>query len=96
MKSSKVAQPRGGVGIAQVAHVESGHCTGCLGVDNARQQFYQYHQANTLAIGDRAPMLHLDEHGRTVVPDKPYACSCGKAFRQLSSQLNHQSATGHA
>jgi uncharacterized C2H2 Zn-finger protein len=87
--------------VSAVAHVEGGTCTACLGRDNARQQVYQFAQQHSgmLMLGDRtpiAPILQLDAHGNTVVPEKPYACpTCGKTFKNLSSQMDHQNAKGH-
>jgi hypothetical protein len=80
-----------------VQHVESGYCSGCPGKDNARQQIYQFAQTQgQQLLGDRAPVVQLDRHGKPVVPDKPYGCSgCGKHFAALSSLMNHKRAAGH-
>jgi hypothetical protein len=81
-----------------VAHVEGGTCSACKGTDNARTAVYQFVQQHSglLMLGDRVPVLQLDHNGNTVVPDKPYPCrTCGKAFRNLSSQMDHQQAKSH-
>mmetsp|Transcript_16766 Transcript_16766/g.33376 ORF Transcript_16766/g.33376 Transcript_16766/m.33376 type:complete len:187 (+) Transcript_16766:337-897(+) len=81
-------------GANAVAHVESGHCRGCLGVDNARNQIYQF--ANSQRSMGRymteTPMLEYgDGYGGGGVPDLPYHCpECSKSFRQLSQLLQHQ------
>ena len=40
-------------------------------------------------------MLTLDRHGAQVLPDCPYQCSCGSAFKMLSGMLEHKRMTGH-
>lgn len=84
--------------VSAVAHVEGGTCSACLGQDNARRQVYQFAQQHSgmLMLGDRQPMLHLDAYGNAVVPENPYTCpTCKKAFKNLSSQMDHQNAKGH-
>jgi DNA-directed RNA polymerase subunit RPC12/RpoP len=76
-----------------VAHVETGHCAGCTGKDNARLQIYQFVQS-------RAPFMCIPQIGYDFgvgnaegIPDKPYRCSvCAKKFGQLSSLMNHKTA----
>jgi DNA-directed RNA polymerase subunit RPC12/RpoP len=73
-----------------VAHVESGYCSGCRGQDRALRHIYEFTQqrapqflSNRLMIGN----------GDQDVPTNAYACnSCGRAFKKLSSLMQHQSS----
>jgi len=81
-------------GANAVQHVETGRCRGCPGVDNARNQIYQF--ANSQRSMGRylteTPMLEYGGgYGGGGVPDYPYHCpECSKSFRQLSQLLQHQ------
>jgi hypothetical protein len=76
-----------------VQYVESGYCTGCVGVDNdARDQIYQFASSEPQIqhYSHDVPML---THGGSTnyIPDFPYHCSdCSTAFRHLSHLLQHQ------
>lgn len=80
-------------GANAVQHVESGHCTGCRGQDNARQQIYQYatQQAAFRPYLNDVPMLTNGAYSPSSVPDCPYGCpECTKSFRHLSQLMQHQ------
>lgn len=79
-------------GANAVQHVESGYCSCCRGVENARQQVYEFarKQRGMKPYLNGRPLLTYggcdDE-----VPDYPYKCQeCSRNFRQLSQLLQHQ------
>jgi hypothetical protein len=79
-------------GANAVQHVESGYCTGCLGVDNARNQIYQFASSKPQMQHylTSVPML-TNGSNTNYVPDLPYNCpDCSKSFRALSQLLQHQ------
>jgi DNA-directed RNA polymerase subunit RPC12/RpoP len=79
-------------GANAVQHVESGYCTGCLGVDNARNQIYQHTSSKPQMQRylTSVPML-TNGSNSNYVPDLPYNCpDCSKSFRALSQLLQHQ------
>jgi DNA-directed RNA polymerase subunit RPC12/RpoP len=79
-------------GANAVQHVESGYCTGCRGVDNARNQIYKFASSKPQMQHYLHDVPMLTNGGSTnYVPDFPYNCpDCSKAFRQLSQLLQHQ------
>ena len=79
-------------GANAVQHVESGFCSGCRGVDNARAQIHQFAQGQRAMQQFMVPQLEYGgASGPGDVPDYPYQCRpCGKYFRQLSQLLQHQ------
>jgi hypothetical protein len=80
-------------GANMVQHVESGYCTGCKGVDKARQQIYEFaqRQRKMQPYMNGTPLLMNGGHNRGGVPDFPYQCpQCAKSFRQLSQLMQHQ------
>jgi hypothetical protein len=79
-------------GANAVQHVESGYCTGCLGVDNARNQIYQHTSSKPQMQRylTSVPML-TNGSNSNYVPDLPYNCpDCSKSFRALGQLLQHQ------
>jgi len=75
-----------------VQHVETGGCPGCPGADNARNAIYGFVRQRGGHLLAQAPMLEYG--GRTATaPALPYECQfCTRAFRQLSSMMQHQAA----
>lgn len=80
-------------GANAVQHVESGHCTGCVGSDNAREQIYRYasSQRAMRPYIRNVPMITNGGNDNYRAPDFPYQCQeCSKSFRQLSQLLQHR------
>ena len=79
-------------GANAVQHVESGHCSGCSGRDNARRQIYEFahRQPSMQGFMNGTPLL-TNGGNNYGVPDHPYQCrECTKSFRQLSQLMQHQ------
>jgi DNA-directed RNA polymerase subunit RPC12/RpoP len=84
-------EARFGSGANAVQHVESGHCTGCRGTDNARQEIYKFVNGKQQMRQFMPLMLEYQGQATNQVPDFPYHCQpCNKKFRQLSQLLQHQ------
>jgi DNA-directed RNA polymerase subunit RPC12/RpoP len=79
-------------GANAVQHVESGYCNGCKGVDNARNQIYQFASSKRQMQQYLNGRPMLTNGGSTNhVPNYPYHCQeCSKAFHHLSQLLQHQ------
>ncbi|KAL7531321.1 hypothetical protein ACHAXR_003977 [Thalassiosira sp. AJA248-18] len=79
-------------GANAVQHVESGHCSGCRGQDNARRQIYEYarRQQSMKPFLNGTPLLTNGGYNDGV-PDFPYQCpQCAKSFRHASQLMQHQ------
>lgn len=80
-------------GANAVQHVESGHCSGCRGRENARQQIYRFtsgQRAMQRYMND-VPQITYGDYDDEDVPEYPYRCpDCDKSFRQMSQLLQHQ------
>lgn len=74
------------------AHLESGHCTACLGKEQAAKTIYSFVQQNGQTSGYIAPQIADYGYGYGGgVPDKAYQCRfCSKRFNQMSALLNHE------
>ena len=75
-------------GANAMAHLESGYCPGCSGVENARSQIYDFVSQNAAGLLD--PMVGNGDED-SGVPDRPYRCTyCSKTFTMLSALMNHE------
>jgi DNA-directed RNA polymerase subunit RPC12/RpoP len=80
-------------GANAVQHLEGGHCSGCRGQANARQQIYEFaqRQSSMRQYLNDTPMLTNGGFDSGGVPELPYHCpDCSRSYRQLSQLLQHQ------
>jgi len=72
-----------------VLHLESGACEGCRGKDNAHGAIFNFVQRNAPGLMSQ----HLMIENGSGVPRQAYRCqTCDKAFNNLSSLMQHQTA----
>ena len=86
-------ETRFGSSANAVQHVESGHCSGCRGQDNARQQIYEFSSGKGAMrkYMTETPLLTYGDHRHAAVPEYPYCCRpCNKKFRNMSQLLQHK------
>ena len=77
------------VGLA--AHVESGSCSACLGVDNARNAVYQRVAQAAPGFVSNVPMIGYGDWGSVTAPESgAYICrACNRSFNTVSALMDH-------